>query len=197
LSGRGAQAQRYVLIIQKFYANAWEADPMRSISRYGVLSLLLFVLPILQADFGRAAPSLQGQDVSHLVPPTLNFANSFVQTLSDSGWSIKRVGLSIYNGGMGGTTKAAWIKTDKGVLEVLFYETSAEVKRIRLKENDDSTPNYHKYTVRWPNTHRPSGFEGRLPVYFTKYGTILIISYDRDLADALDKLFGAKKQKRT
>jgi hypothetical protein len=170
---------------------------MRSISRYGVLSLLLFVLPILEADICRAAPSLQGQDVSQLVPPTLSFANGFVQTLSDSGWSIERVGLSIYNGGMAGTAKAAWIKTDKGVLEVLFYETSAEVEKIQLKETDDSTPNYHKYTVRWPNRDRANGFEGRLPVYFTKYRTMLIISYDRNLADALNKLFVAQEQKRT
>jgi hypothetical protein len=170
---------------------------MRSISRYGIWSLLLFVLPILQADIFRAAPSLQGQDVSHLVPPALSFANGFVQTLSDSGWSIERVSLSIYNGGMAGTTRAAWIKTDKGVLDVLFYETSAEVEKIELKENDDSTPSYHKYTVRWPNTDRLSGFEGRLPVYFTKYRTMLIMSYDRSVADALNKLFVAKEQKRT
>ena len=91
---------------------------------------------MLEADICRAAPSLQRQDVSHLVPPTLSFANGFVQTLSDSGWSIERVGVSIYNGGMAGTTKAAWIKTDKGVLEVLFYETSAEVEKIQLEEND-------------------------------------------------------------
>jgi hypothetical protein len=170
---------------------------MRSISRYGVLSLLLFVLPVLQADICRAAPSLQGQDVSHLVPPTLSFANGFVQTLSDSGWSIERVGLSIYNGGMAGTTKAAWIKTDKGVLEALFYETSAEVEKIQLNETDDSTANYHKYTVRWPNTDRANGFEGRFPVYFTKYRTMLIISYDRSLADALNKRFAAQAQNRT
>jgi hypothetical protein len=170
---------------------------MRSISRYGIWSLLLFVLLILPADILRSAPSLQGQDVSHLVPPALSFANSFVQTLSDSGWSIERVGLSIYNGGMAGTTRAAWIKTDKGVLEVLFYETSGEVEKIQLKETDDSTPNYHKYTVRWPNTDRANGFEGRLPVYFTKYRTMLIISYDRSLADALNKRFVAQEQKRT
>ena len=170
---------------------------MRSISSFGALSLLLFVLPILQADISGTAPSLQVQDVSQLVPPTLSFANNFVQTLSDSGWSIERVGLSIYNGGMAGTTKAAWIKTDKGVLEVLFYETSAEVEKIQLKENDDSTPNYHKYTVRWPNTDRANGFEGRLPVYFTKYRTMLIISYDRSLADALNKRFVAQEQNRT
>jgi len=171
-------------------------DAMRSISRCAVLSLLLFVLLVLQADKFHAATALQGQDVSHLVPPTLSFANSFVQTLSDSGWSIERVGLSIYNGGMAGTTKAAWIKTNKGVLEVLVYETSAEVEAIQLKEDNDSTPYYHKYTVRWPNTSRPNGFEGRLPIYFTKYRTMLIISYDRNLADALDNLFVAKEHKR-
>jgi hypothetical protein len=170
---------------------------VRSISRHGVLSVLLFVLPVLQAAVCRAAPLVQGRDVSHLVPPTLSFANSFVQTLSDSGWSVEQVRLSIYNGGMAGTTKAVWIKTDKGVLEALFYETSAEVEKIQLKENGDSTPNYHKYTVRWPNADRPNGFEGRLPVYFTKYRTMLIISYDRSLADALNKLFVAKEQKRT
>ena len=169
---------------------------MRSISRYGVLSLLLFVLSNFQAGIFRAATSAQGQDVSHLVPPALSFANGFVQTLSDSGWSVERVALSIYNGGMAGTTKAAWIKTDKGVLEVLFFETNAEVQQIQLKENDNSTPSYHKYSITWPN-NRKDGCEGRLPVYFTKYRTMLIISYDHELADALNKLFADKEQKRT
>jgi hypothetical protein len=131
---------------------------------------------------------LQGPDVSRLVPPDLTFAAAFVQSLSDSGWDVQAVRHSKFNGGLFGTTKAAWVKTDKGIFEVVFFEKADEVEQIQIREEQDSTPSRHRYTVTCATGNHP--WEGRLPVYFTKHGILLIISHDRQLADALNKFFG-------
>ena len=154
-----------------------------------LLGIMLFLLTIPCASRTSfiIASTPQRQDVSHLVPSSLTFATQFVQTLSDAGWIIEQVAGSKFNGGMMGTEKAAWVKTDRGVLEVLFFENREEVQQIQIKEEADSTPTYHKYTVTRGSESHP--WQGRLPVYFTKYRTMLIVSCDQRLADALNKLF--------
>ena len=128
----------------------------------------------------------QGPDVSHLVPAQISYATGFVQRLSDAGWSVQKVSLSKYNGGYFGPTKAIWIKTDKGILEVVFFDKPADLDTIQLQEEESGTPEYHKYTITLAN--RTERMEGRLSVYFTKYQDKLIITYDRELNEALNLL---------
>ena len=134
-----------------------------------------------------AASSASGQDVSHLVPARLSFATSFIQYLSDGGWKVRDVRDSIYNGGIIPETKrAAWIKTDQGILEALFFEKQADLEKIRIVEEPGSNASYHKYTVTTATSTQ--GMEGRLPVYFTKYRNALIVTYDRKLTERLMRL---------
>ena len=155
------------------------------------LSFVLVLLSIAyssQASILNPRPALtQEPDVSHSIPPDLSFAIDFVKTLSESGFSIQAVRHSIFNGGTMGTKKAAWIRTDQGVLEVLFFDRKADVEQIAIKENENSTPNYHRYTVTTGNEEHP--WEGRLPVYFTKYRSMLIITYDNKLNAQINRLF--------
>jgi hypothetical protein len=126
----------------------------------------------------------QGRDVSHLIPAQISYAIEFVQRLSDAGWSVQKVALSKYNGGYFGPTKAIWIKTDKGILEVVFFDKPADLAAIQLQEEESGR--YHKYTITLAN--KTERMEGRLPVYFTKYQDKLIITYDRELNEALNVL---------
>lgn len=130
--------------------------------------------------------STQGPNVSHLVPAQISYATGFVQRLSDAGWLVQRVALSKYNGGYFGPTKAIWIKTDKGILEVVFFDKPADLDAIQLQEEESGTPKYHRYRITLAN--RTDGMEGRLPVYFTKYQDMLIITYDCELNETLNKL---------
>lgn len=156
---------------------------MRSISVCAVL--ILIVAFASRANIVVAPVPNQGPDVSHLVPSDLSFATPLVQSLSDSGWSIQAVRHSKFNGGVLWTTKAAWVKTDKGIFEVVFYETVSDVEQIQIKEDSDSTPAYHKYTVTRANESHP--FVGRFPVYFTKYRTMMIVTHDGKLNDAINR----------
>jgi len=150
-----------------------------------VASLLL----VITCTWIVALPSkswAQGPNVSHLVPAQISYATGFVQRLSDGGWDVQKVAFSKYNGGYFGPTKAIWIKTDKGILEVIFFDKPADLAAIQLQEEGGRSPNYHKYTITLAN--KTERMEGRLPVYFTKYQDKLIITYDCGLNEALNLL---------
>ena len=135
-----------------------------------------------------ASPSLaQRNDVSPLVPPELNYAREFIQLLSDKGLTIQGVFASKLNGFFHETKRAAFVQTGKGVLEVVFFDTNAEVEEIQINEEKSEIPNYHKYVIRSPKTNRK--MEGAV-TYFTKYQNVLIVTIDRDLNDKVNRLLG-------
>jgi len=138
-----------------------------------------FVLPSISMG--------QSTDVTHLVPAQISFATEFVQHLSNTGLTVQRVALSKYNGGFFGPTKAAWIKTDKGVFEVVFFDKLDDLEAIQLQEEESGNPNYHRYRLILANTTHT--MEGRFPVYLTKYQNKLIIAYDRQFSETLTSLF--------
>ena len=158
---------------------------MRSISLCAVLFLILIIAFASRANVVVAPVPNQGPDVSRLVPSDISFATPLVQSLSDSGWFIRAVRHSKFNGGVLWSTKAAWVQTDKGILEVVFYDKVADVEQIQIREEPDSTPTDHKFTVTRANESHLFG--GRFPVYFTKYRTMLIVTYDGKLHDAINR----------
>jgi hypothetical protein len=127
----------------------------------------------------------QKENVSPLVPSELNFAKEFVQLLSDTGWSVKAVHPSKFNGFFRETKKAAFIQTDKGVIEAVFFANDAEVEQIQVNEEQIVVSGYHKYIVQ--TTITKQRIEGGT-CYFNKYRNAFIITSDRELSDALNYL---------
>jgi hypothetical protein len=124
-------------------------------------------------------------DVSQLVPADLGYAKEFVQRLSDSGWSVQGVHRSNFESFFRETNKAAYLETDRGIFEVVFFDQDMDVEQIRVSEEAGASPNSHKYTIQTPKTNR--GIEGGI-CYFTKRRNMFIIMSDRELKDALDRL---------
>jgi hypothetical protein len=137
---------------------------------------------------GPVRSSTQGRDVSSLVPLQVSYANGFVQRLSDGGLWIQKVALSKYNGGYFGPTKAVWVKTDKGILEAVFFDKPADLDRIQFQQEETGNPKNHKYTVTLPNGQTVMWDMGHASVYFIKYRDTLIITRDRELNEALNFL---------
>ena len=132
--------------------------------------------------------SAQGRDVSDIVPPQVSYATGFVQRLSDGGLWIQRVALSKYNGGYFGPTKAVWVKTDKGILEAVFFDKPADLDRIQLQEEETGNPKNHRYTVTLSNGQTVTWDTGHASVYFIKYRDTLIITRDGQLNEDLNFL---------
>lgn len=150
-----------------------------------VLGLSLMILSAAVVAFASRSRT-QRPDVSYLVPDRISYAKRFVQHLSDAGLSVQKVALSKYNGGFFGPTKAVWIKTDQGILEVVFFDKSADLDAIQLREEETGTAIYHKYTITL--AQKTTEMEGRLPIYFTKYQDMLIITYAAEFNDSLNLL---------
>jgi len=151
-----------------------------------VRGLLMMVCASLLA--GHVRSSTQGRDVSPLVPLQVSYANGFVQRLSDGGLWIQKVALSKYNGGYFGPTKAVLVKTDKGILEAVFFDKPAELDRIQLQQEETGNPKKHKYTVTLANGQTVTWDTGHASVYFIKYRDTLIITRDDELNEALNFL---------
>jgi len=148
---------------------------MRS-SRVLILAAMMFAAATSRV-------SGQGADVSHLVPAQIGFATEFAQQLSGSGWTVQKVALSKFNGGFFGPTKASWIKTDHGVLEVIYFDEPAELEAVKLNEETPPDAAYHKYQI--VLAAKTERMEGRMPVFLTKFQDKLIVVYDRKLYEAL------------
>ena len=134
-----------------------------------------------------ASPA-QNKDVSQLVPADLSFANEFVQFLIASGWTVQPLRPSKLNGFFRETEKAAWIDTDKGILEVVFFENDAQVDQIQITEERSDVSTYHKYVIRTPVTIQR--MEGG-PAYFTKQRNMLVVTSDAQLNETLNRLFAS------
>ena len=132
------------------------------------------------------APYMRKADVSHLVPADLSFAKNFVQTLSNAGWEIREVSHSKFNGFFRDSEKAAFIRTDKGVIEAIFFQSKADVEQIQVIEVQNKSLGYFRYTlVKPPVTNQR--IEGG-DCYFTKYKNVFVITSDRGANDALNRL---------
>jgi len=143
----------------------------------------------------RSAPEFSPakRDVSHLVPTELNFAKEFVQFLVNSGWTVQPVRPSKLNGFFTKTQNAAWIDTDKGIMEVIFFDSDADVQQIQITEDSSDLPNYHKYLLKTPTEMRRIEAS---PTYFTKYRNMLVVTIHAQLNKALNQLIASSESPR-
>jgi hypothetical protein len=169
--------------------NSKGEDEMKSLALcfiYVALSLSALSCAPQRASVAPVAPYMRKADVSRLVPADLSFAKDFVQTLSDAGWEIREVSNSKFNGFFPDTEKSAYIETDKGVIEAIFFQSKADVEQIQVSEVKDKSSGYHGYTVRKPpaTNQRIEGGD----CYFKKYRNVFVITSDREANDALNQL---------
>ncbi|MDQ3907725.1 MAG: hypothetical protein M3268_05210 [Acidobacteriota bacterium] len=83
------------------------------------------------------------------------------------------------------THRAAYIETDKGVLEAIFFDRDADVEQIRVSEEPMRDAGYHEYVVQTPKTTRKIAGAAS---YFTKRRNVFITTSDPGLIDALNRL---------
>ena len=161
---------------------------MKKLALFSFLIVLSWIMISCASQSKTIAPPVsaaQKRDVSYLVPAELSYAKEFVQFLNDSGWSIEAIYPSKFNGFFRETNKAAFIKTDRGIIEVVFFDKDAEVEQVQVSEEQSKIPRYHKYKIQTPMTQQ--SIEGAA-TYFKKYRNMFIIVHG-ELNDELNRLF--------
>lgn len=163
---------------------------MRKVALCGFLIALSLLALSCATQSKMAAPPVSAapkRDVSRLVPAELGYAKEFVQSLSDSGWTVEAVYPSKFNSFFRETANAAFIQTDKGAVEVVFFKNDDDVAQIEVREEEGEGSQYRKYLVQTPMTKQR--IEGAA-CYFTKHRNMFIITTDFELNDALNRLWG-------
>ncbi len=131
----------------------------------------------------------QDKRPSVVVPADLQFANGFIDDLGKAGFVVEKVAHSKLNGGELISKNAVWVKTDKGTLEAVFYSERSQIDVITIRETDFSD-GFHTYAIDLDSAQRH--WTGKLPTFFTKYGLVLMVSYEPELRSLLDAAFADK-----
>ena len=142
--------------------------------RFRVLTAIL-VLQIVNATSSEADPLAspypgQIEDVSILQPGDIAYAEAmeFGRFLSAHGLTVESLHRSKLESMFRRVEKAAFIKTDKGIVQVVFFPAPADAEKIKItysKNVAETVP--HKYVIEQPITADSQTIESAYPMYFT------------------------------
>ena len=126
-----------------------------------------------------------------VIPTDLNFSTPLVQLLSQSGLSILSVQSSTFMSMFQSTDKAVWIKTDKGIVEAVFFADSAEVKKIQIMPQSNEIAGRYIYTIQAPppTLLHDQTIDAAFPLYFTVGRGMFIVTSNVELDKTLKSIF--------
>jgi len=145
--------------------------------------------------FTATAASLQTMQPTKVAIPTdLAFSTPLVQVLDQSGLNILSIQGSTYMAMFQSTDKAVWIKTDEGIVEVIFFANSAEVEQIHIAEQINETKGRYLYTIRAPARIllHDQTIDAAFPLYFTVKNDMLLITSSEELEKTLKHIFSGQ-----
>lgn len=143
-----------------------------------------------------SAASAQSINVEPDIPAELSYVRDFVRFLQKAGLVVQKVQRSHLESEFKDVTKAAFITTNKGVVEVVFFPGITDAEKIRVTQYDLYTSEPvvpHKYKIEGQPINGDGGpIHATHPLYFTTYKNWFIETTKCEL-DALIK--GALSQR--
>jgi hypothetical protein len=125
------------------------------------------------------------------IPVELAFATPLVQVLRQSGLSILSVQDSVYMAMFQSTDNAAWIKTDKGIVNAVFFDEPTEAKSIHIFQDPNEITGRYLYTIQAPQPtllHEQT-IDAAFPLFFTMESGMLMVTSSADLDTILKRIF--------
>ena len=122
--------------------------------------------------------------------PGFDEAVSFAEVLDQAGVHVQKIFVSKLNGFFRGVNKAAFFRTDKGVIEAIFFEDDGAEKIIATETKEGNA--YRYLFTGQPHPSPPSDtINSSKPIYFLAYANaFMVISADRELFETLKKSLG-------
>jgi len=164
---------------------------MKQILLCGVLTVLCFnavKLASRQTDY--ITPSLpQTKDGSILRPTDASYAEAlaFARFLESHRIVVKSIHASKLNGLFQGLHKAAFFKTDKGIVEVIFFPETRDAENVRvIEQQKDGRYLYSFAGLPYPNPG--DGFDSPRPMYFQMHRTWFIVIDSKAFSDTLKSI---------
>ena len=131
----------------------------------------------------------QAEDGSILKPTNAAYAEAmeFANFLNGKGIIVNSVHASKLNGFFRGLEKAAFFRTDKGIVEVIFFSEPMGAERVRVKEQRRAGRYLYSFEGQ-PHPNPPGDtFDANRPMYFLMHRNWFIVAESEELSDALKR----------
>ena len=151
--------------------------------------------PIESPQLTSAPVTMQTTEPTKVVIPSdLAFSTPLVQALSQSGLNILSVQSSTYMAMFASTDKAAWIETNEGIVEAVFFANSAEVEQIHIAEQINQSESQYRYTIQAPapTLLHNQMIDATYPLYFTTKNDMLLITSSEELDKTLKHILSGQ-----
>lgn len=106
--------------------------------------------------------------------PAYEDAMQFARVLNEKGIRVLSVHRSKLDGFFFGIQKAAFFKTEKGVVEVIFFPEPEGAEHVIVTERREATRYLYSFSGQ-PNATMINGFDSAGPMYFLMYGNWFIV----------------------
>ena len=146
-------------------------------------------IPCLFAILGAAAAAqtTPPDDGSLLKPdsPSYSEAVKFAKVLDRAGIRVNKIARSKLEGFFRGVERAAYYKTDKGVIEAIFFSGDG-AEKIQVTETTDGQRYFYSFTGQ-PEPRPPGdSFNSSKPMYFIAHGDAFVVIWgDKELFETL------------
>jgi hypothetical protein len=143
--------------------------------------MYLVLVPYLYGETRDPANSHKLGDQA-TIPPDLSYATDFVRFLQGTGLVVQEVLRSHHDAMLGGN-KAAFIRTDKGVIEVVFLPGGTDAEKITVTYSRNPSSNVpHKYIINGQAINGKSDtWEAGYPQYITLHKNWFITTSEYEL----------------
>jgi len=113
-------------------------------------------------------------------------AMEFACWLNEKGIKFLSLHRSKLEGMFPGRTKAAFFKTEKGVVEVIFFPEPRGAESVVVKEQRTEGRYLYSFSG-YPNVEFAGAFDSPRPMYFLMHRNWFIVPNDADLNQALKR----------
>ncbi|MCM3903725.1 MAG: hypothetical protein ND866_18645 [Pyrinomonadaceae bacterium] len=139
-----------------------------------------------QKPLGYVAQSSQSQDGSLLKPEhgTYEDAMEFARFLNGAGISVKSVHRSKLEGFFQGIEKAAFFRTENGVVEVVFFPDPRGAEKVRVTEQRQAGRYLYSFQGQ-PNPKPNDGFDSNRPMFFLVQRNWFMVLETEELYDSV------------
>src|SRR5260370_8809355 len=136
------------------------------------------------------AVAAQSRDASLLRRSDIAYtdATEFASFLNQHGITVRSIHRSKLESFFRGVNKAAFFKTDRGILEVIFFPDNGAEKVSPIEHRENKS---YIYSFRGQPHPNPPGdtFNSGRPMYFIMHGGCFIVTLDEKTHDAVKSLF--------
>jgi hypothetical protein len=92
------------------------------------------------------------------------------------------------------TDKAAWIKTDEGIVDAVFFVDPAEARQIHVTQYPNKTAGRYIYTIQAPppTLLHDQTIDAAFPLYFTVEQGMFMETSSAELDKTLKRIFSER-----